>query len=144
MATSGNLHSANRPKTGIVFRHEGTIAGLGLDRQFLLVVRFHYQKPEVLMTLPRIKSCICKVINEVQTLSGRPCIEMNWSTKPVGGLDGFDSLMGLEATVLVEERLGCRLEHDSIFISDDGTRALSIQQICERIAESIETKGDKA
>jgi acyl carrier protein len=97
------------------------------------------------MSLDEIQSTVLEVLREVQTLSGRSWTGLDPTAKPIGGLDGFDSLSSVEATVMVEEKLRCRdLEVDSIFISEDGTRALTVKEIAQRISKLLASDGGKA
>jgi len=87
------------------------------------------------MSPAELQSAILSVLQEVQTLSGRTWAGLSETAKPLLDLDGFDSLCGLEATVMVEERLGCGdLGVDSVFVSDDGQRSLTVREIAERLA----------
>ena len=48
----------------------------------------------------------------------------------MGGVEGFDSLSGVEAAVMLSESLGVRLPEDyNPFISKDGKQALSVREI---------------
>lgn len=93
------------------------------------------------MTLDEIEANVTATLRELQHLSGRAWSDLNSAAKPIGALEGFDSLASIEATVVLEERLGCRIEQDSLFISDDGAQALTIRQISERIAGVLEESG---
>lgn len=86
------------------------------------------------MSLQQIRQTILDVLKDIQTLSGRPWTELPPTAKPLCDLQGFDSICSVEATVLVEERLGGRkLKPYSVFISEDGQRALSIDEAAEHI-----------
>jgi len=95
------------------------------------------------MTLNQIEAKVIAGLKEVQQISGRAWTDLKPSSKPIGELDGFESLASIEATVLIEEKLGCKIEQDSLFISDDGTRALTIKQICERLAKLFGANGGR-
>lgn len=95
------------------------------------------------MTVNDIEFNVIAALKEVQQLSGRAWADLNPSSKPIGELDGFDSLASIEATVVIEGKLGCKIEQNSLFISDDETRALTIRQICERLAEVLEASGGR-
>jgi hypothetical protein len=100
--------------------------------------------PEVLMSLDEIQSAVLEVLRDVQTISGRSWNGLDLSAQPIGHLDGFDSLSGVEATVMVEEKLGCGdLEVDSVFVSEDGKRALSVKEIAHRISKLLTASGAK-
>lgn len=97
------------------------------------------------MSPDEIQSIVFEVLRNFQTLSGRSWTEMDPTAKPIGHLDGFDSLSAVEATVMVEERLGCRdLEVDSVFISEDGRRALTVKETAQRISKLLAARGAKA
>lgn len=95
------------------------------------------------MTLNEIEAKVIAGLKEIQQISGRTWTDLNPSSKPIGELDGFDSLASIEATVVIEDKLGCKIEHHSLFISDDGTRALSIKQISERLAQLLGDNGGR-
>jgi acyl carrier protein len=84
-----------------------------------------------------ISTVLIGVIKESQVLSGRSWQPLRDDSKPIGALEGFDSLCGLEATTLLEEKLGCSFGDESIFVSADGTRALTVNEITARIASVL-------
>jgi len=96
------------------------------------------------MTPETIRPVVLGVLKEVQELCGRRWDGLPVTAKPIGALTGFDSLCSIEATVLVEQKLGCApLGASSIFISEDGTRALTLQEISERIHKLITAQGKR-
>ena len=84
---------------------------------------------------------IAKVIEtvvQVQVVSGRSSTGIGLSTRPVGGLEGFDSYSGVEATVMLSHTLGVDLPDDyNPFISKDGKRALSVGEIADSLSTYI-------
>ncbi len=86
------------------------------------------------------ESLVVNVLREAQELSGRKWSELSIDCKPIGDLEGFDSLTAVEATVMIEEKLGCNLDFDSVFVSENGKRALTIKEICERLAKKLERR----
>jgi acyl carrier protein len=91
------------------------------------------------MSTEQILAVVLDVLKEVQQISGRAWEGLPPTAKPVGDLAGFDSLCSVEATVMVEEKLGCgELKTCSFFISDEG-QALTIQEITARIQGLIST-----
>jgi acyl carrier protein len=86
----------------------------------------------------KIKKALQEVIKEVQAAGGHACPALDDTTKPIGDLEGFDSLLAVEATVLLEGKLGCKIA-DGVppFISADGKKALRLAEVAERIAEMI-------
>lgn len=96
------------------------------------------------MTLEIIEGLILEVLKEVQELSGREWTGLGTGDKPIGGLNGFDSICSMEATVMVEQKLGGdSLGAGSLFISDDGIRACTIREIAERIQKITTTHQGK-
>lgn len=84
------------------------------------------------------RAAIEKVLRQVQAASGRECPNITDTTKPIGDLDDFDSLMAVEATVLLEQELGVTLADGTPFISSTGKkRALTVAEIVNRIGEMI-------
>lgn len=95
------------------------------------------------MTTDQIESKVLAVLREVQELSGRAWVDLSPSSQPIGDLDGFDSLIAIEATVLIEERVGCRCDKNSLFVTVDGTRALTVREVADRISALIAASGGK-
>lgn len=97
------------------------------------------------MSPDEIQFIVLGVLRDVQTLSGRSWTGLDANESPIGHLDGFDSLCSLEATVMVEQKLGCRdLEVDSVFISEDGKRALTVKEVAQRISKLLASGGARA
>ena len=85
---------------------------------------------------------VVQTVAHVQEVSGRSSAVIGASTRPVGGVEGFDSLSGVEATVMLSESLGVDLpEEYNPFISSDGKRALSVGEIADTLSAYI---GEKA
>ena len=76
---------------------------------------------------------IVEAVTQVQRLSGRATSGIGPGTRPIGGLEGFDSLNGLEAVVMISSAIGRDIPDDS-FISEDGRRALTISEIADNIS----------
>jgi acyl carrier protein len=93
------------------------------------------------MQAKEIESVIVGVLREVQTSSGREWTDLRPESRPIGDLEGFDSLSAIEVTVGIEQKLGCKFEIESIFTSDDGKRALNLKQISDRIARTLGSQG---
>ena len=78
---------------------------------------------------------VVRTVTHVQEVSGRSSAGIGTSTRPVGGLEGFDSLSGVEATVMLSESLGVDLPDEyNPFISSDGNRALSVGEIADTLS----------
>lgn len=90
------------------------------------------------MDRPDIVTTVVETIAKVQELSGRPSVGIGASTCPIGGVEGFDSLSGVEATIILSESLGADLPGDyNPFISEDGKRALSISEIADGVSTAL-------
>ena len=97
---------------------------------------------EVPLSIDDIQTAITEVLKEVQRLSGHTWTDLRSTDKPIEDLDGFDSLTSVETTVMVEEKLGCgELGTASIFVSEDGKRALTLQESAQLIMDFIGKNG---
>lgn len=93
------------------------------------------------MDKQEIVTKVVQTIAQVQEVSGRPSAGIGPSTRPVGGVDGFDSLSGVEATVMLSDSLGVDLPDDyNPFISNDGKRALSVGEIADNLSAYVDEK----
>ena len=80
---------------------------------------------------------VVQAVVQVQEVSGRATGVIGSGTKPIGGAEGFDSLSGIEATIILSELLGHELADDNLFISEDGDRALSIAEVTANVCNTI-------
>ena len=94
------------------------------------------------MDTETIRKLVIEVLHEVQTESGREWVDLSDRSKPIGLLDGFDSLTGIEATVILEERLRISLGVENIFVSQEGDRALRLGEIVTSIAAVVARRGE--
>lgn len=78
---------------------------------------------------------VIEVLKSVQELSGRKVGEITGSTCPIGDLDEFDSLSGVEASSMLSDRIGFELPGVNAFVNEEGTKALSVNQIAEAICK---------
>jgi len=86
---------------------------------------------------------VIDAVRQVQEASGRPVGNISGGTRPIQDVAGFDSLSGVEATVILSESLGHDLPDDyDPFVSKDGRRALSVREITDNVCEiiGVETK----
>ena len=74
-------------------------------------------------------------LRAIQALSGRPWREVQPDECPSDRLDGFDSYASVEATTDIENRLGRKLEADTVFY--DGKKALTLRQACKRVEDLL-------
>lgn len=81
------------------------------------------------MNAYEIRNLVTNELKAVQEISGRKYTQLDQGDKPLEKLDGFDSLIGVEATALIESRIGCEIPRDSLFISANGKRASTMAEI---------------
>jgi len=81
---------------------------------------------------------VVDVLKSVQKISGREIGEITGSTCPIGDLDGFDSLSGVEASAVLSGRLGFELPGVNAFVNEKGANALSVNQIADAICKVAE------
>lgn len=92
------------------------------------------------MNHAEVLSVLLDVLTSIQQNSGRDIAAISGDTCPVGDLDGFDSLNGVEATVELADRLGIEISGTSVFVNESGTKALSVTEVAERLtAENART-----
>lgn len=77
---------------------------------------------------------ILDTLIQIQKISGREVPpDMDSRTRPIGGLPGFDSLSGLELTVMLPEEI--EWEGRNLCVSDDGKKALNVGEIVGRLLQ---------
>ena len=93
------------------------------------------------MSLVEIQAAVLRALAKAQAFCGRPWTGLDLTAKPIGDLDGFDSPGGVEATLLLEDELGCGDLHvENVFKSKDGKRALNVIEVARRVAELLAAK----
>lgn len=92
------------------------------------------------MDKAKVVNVITEVLTELQSISGRKLVPISGTTCPIGDLDGFDSLNGVEATVELSDRLGIDLPSVNGFVNEQGTKALTVSEIADRICKLIAGK----
>lgn len=91
-----------------------------------------------------IESLVIEVLQAVQESSGEVYTDLASNDSPIGKLAGFDSLTGIEATVMIEEKLNREINRDSVFVSEDGDRALTLAEICRDLEQVMDSGMRKA
>ena len=86
------------------------------------------------MTYDEAVELIIRTVSEIQELSGRELVKVDKKTIPIGGVPGFDSLNGVELAAMVDDATGIG-DVGNLCASQDGTRALSIEEIADRVIE---------
>ena len=81
----------------------------------------------------KVRDRIIAALVQIQTNSGREVpARITGDTKPIGDLAGFDSLNGLEVSVLLAAEIGTDPE-ESLCVSPDGKRALTLKEMVARV-----------
>jgi acyl carrier protein len=84
------------------------------------------------MDREELKKLIIELVITIQNMSGRSMpSNVTEKTVPIGGLLGFDSLNGLELTMMLPAEV--QWPEKNLCVSDDGRKALSIEEIVERL-----------
>lgn len=89
------------------------------------------------MNKEKVMEKVIQAVVHVQEVSGRATGVVGSGTKPIGGAEGFDSLNGIEATLILSESLDYKLPDDNIFVSEGGDRALSIAEVTANVCNTI-------
>ena len=93
------------------------------------------------MDRQEIVTKVIETVAQVQDVSGRSSAGIGMSTRPVGGVEGFDSYSGVEATVMISKSLGVDLPIDyNPFVSRDEKRALSVGEIADNLSAYVKAE----
>lgn len=88
------------------------------------------------MTREEIKEVVRQVLLEIQSGSGRPVPIFHDELRPIGDLEGFDSLNAVEATSLLSEYLGNEIPNDLMLPTYPGEQ-LTINEIADRLYQFV-------
>lgn len=89
------------------------------------------------MTQSEIEKIVIMVLKELQAGTGNMSVEITSQTIPLQDLDFFDSLLGIETTILLDEKLGIKWNEDSVFTEVESTNQLSVAQIAVRLMQAV-------
>jgi acyl carrier protein len=87
----------------------------------------------VIMDREAARQHIEKAVGDWRGNQGGVSVAIGESTRPVTGVEGFDSYSGIVATIQIESDLGITFSCDNIFLSEDGKQARSVGQIIDAI-----------
>ncbi|MGB2604927.1 MAG: acyl carrier protein [Candidatus Sulfotelmatobacter sp.] len=87
------------------------------------------------MTSAEIEQIIIQTLAELQAGCEEPGREITPATTPLGDLGFFDSLLAIETTLALEQKLKCKCPHDNAFVEKDSEKLLTIAQIAVRLAK---------
>lgn len=85
------------------------------------------------MTQTEIEQALVKAVCRTQESSGRDLIDVTADTRPIGELEGFDSLNGVETTVEAIEIVKKDLPFNNVFVAENKAKALTIREAAKRI-----------
>ena len=90
------------------------------------------------MTKSEIQIAVISAIVEVEERCGRQNPTLNGDTRPIDDLAAWDSLLGVEATLIIEEKIGKQFALESIFVTDDDKpMARTIDEIVKSLFETL-------
>ena len=108
--------------------------GLTFTKNFGKIILPLVRIGEFDMTREDIEIKLLQAICQIQELSGHPDLEISVNTCPIKDLPDFDSLRGVEATVMLGSLLNCEIKGEvNLFVSENGRSALRIHEIVDRI-----------
>lgn len=88
------------------------------------------------MTREDVFQGVVRVLQSLQSESGREVEDIDGNTRPIGGLAGFDSHAGLEFSCALEVTLKIEVSLDENLCVDDAKRcARTVDEIVDRVVE---------
>jgi acyl carrier protein len=87
------------------------------------------------MTNTDIEKIIIETLLELQAGSEEPACEITPRTAPLVELGFFDSLLAIETTIALEEKLGCSCGEGSVFKQKGTEHPLTIAEVALQLAQ---------
>jgi len=87
------------------------------------------------MTSAEIEKIIIETLTTLQAGCGEPPQSISSATKPLDELGFFDSLLAIETTLSLEQKLKCKCPDDNAFFDKDNGKILAIAEIAARFAK---------
>lgn len=85
---------------------------------------------------------VAEAIRTVQQGSGRTPDDITADTHTYAEIDGFDSLNGVEATVILSESLGSAGLSDDLFLPAKGHQDISVGEIADRVCNLLNAEAN--
>lgn len=85
-----------------------------------------------------VTDALTQALSEIQSCSGRSVSQMTPETRPIGDLEGFDSVNAVEAASILSGHLGQRID-PKIMLSTNPNEPLRICDIVDRIVSGDAT-----
>ncbi len=87
-----------------------------------------------------VKAKLIEVLNEIQSDSGYASTSITGQTLPVSDLEGFDSIIWLDAIGMLANQLNVDIPANcNIFLSQDGKQPLTVDQSSALVYEIVQT-----
>ena len=86
------------------------------------------------MNRKQIYDLVAQTLEFIQEISGEEKVSINEDTVPIGQLPGFDSIRGVEFSMMISEQIPME-KIIRLCVSDDGKKAISIREIIEKLME---------
>jgi acyl carrier protein len=87
-----------------------------------------------------VKVKLIEVLQEIQSDSGYEATLITGKTCPMTELEGFDSLLCIETTVMLADKLSVEIPNDrNIFLSKNGKQWLTIDESVAVVCEIVNT-----
>ena len=95
------------------------------------------------LTIDQIRGIILEALQETQRLGGHEWVPPPEQQPVIGQLEGFDSLTGIEVTVMVEEKLSAPLGRqlslgDSLFVDPLCKTARTLAEVVSATFEALQ------
>ena len=79
---------------------------------------------------------IANTIKQVQEASGRTSVDVTTKTRPFLDIDGFDSMSGMEALVILSEALNVELP-ETTFLVEAGESSPTVSEIADSLCKTL-------
>jgi acyl carrier protein len=86
------------------------------------------------MTPSEIETLIVETLRNLQQATGETPCEISAQVVPLSELGFFDSLLAIETTLVLEERLGGSWDDESVFSDKETAQPLTIAEIAAHLA----------
>jgi acyl carrier protein len=83
-----------------------------------------------------IRNAVLGAVKRAIEVAGHEVPDLTGDTCPIGQL-GFDSVVGVENTGILEAELGCEISAENVFVDETGRRPLSIDEVVTRLARAV-------
>jgi len=84
------------------------------------------------MNRKQIYDLVVETLEFIQELSGEDKVSINEDTVPIGQLPGFDSIRGVEFSMMISEHIPME-KIIRLCVSEDGKKAISLRKIVEKL-----------